>query len=1355
MDSPLESLRGEHPKIVAIRRQIEQLLSRHRGGRRFAPILILGETGTGKGLLARAIHQAGPRRRGPFTDVNCAAIPETLLEAELFGYERGAFTDARQPKPGLFQTAHGGTLFLDEIGLLPGMLQGKLLTVIEDGAVRRLGGTQAERVDVALIAATSVDLPRAVADGGFRGDLYHRLAVIVFELPRLRERGGDILPLAEHFLAHACTDYLLAPRTLAPDARDLLMAYPWPGNVRELANAMERVALLSDGDVIAASMLDFLTGTAPHARDALPEGSSSDAVGTGSLDDAVRARIQAALRDHDGGIRRTAQALGISRNSLRARMDRYGLRRPVAAVAARNVPAPPAVAPAPSRPVRWERRYLAFLRARFLPSSAADVARGLDVVHEKALAFGGRIEESGPMGAIVVFGLEPVDNAPSHAALAALAIQNAVAHHRGTSRATGEVVIAIDCDHHVVGYQDLTSSIAVDGKAATWSVLEDLVAVDRPGAIAVTEAVAPFLTRRFALERLIDSRRNAWRLVRREESPAARTRFVGRSAELDMLRQSAMRAERHHGQIVSVVGVAGVGKSRLIDELIQCLQGWHVLSAGGAAYARNTPYFALIELIKQYCDIREADAASDVRAKLAASLPREAGDPGPPIANLLGVLPADDAFLALDPPIRRRRIQDAIKQVLFAATTAQPLCLVVEDLHWVDSETQAVLDMLAEAIPASSILVLTSYRPEYHHGWGRRSYYTQVALDVLAPENVEELFGALLGTDATLEDLKRLLADRTGGNPFFIEECVRSLVETRVLVGQAGQYRRGQSRDVLAAPPTVEAAIATRIERLSDDERTVLRSAAVIGNDVRVAILRSVSGLSDDAFERILGGLRQAEFMYETRVHPELEYRFNHALTREVAFRGVPEQPRRVLHARIVAAIEAVYPDRLLEHAERLASHASDGEVWDKAVEYGWQAGAKAAAHSVHREAVAFFEHALGALQHLPESRARTERAIDLRCELRNSLLVLREGAGLLEHLRTAERLAESLGDRRRLGRVTSYMTRYFSAEGDFDQALACGRRALDIGDALEDAALQVETRFQLGREYYILGEYRAAMPLFAKNVEALQGDLRTKRFGLPFVASAGTRSWLVRCLAEQGEFADGMAHADEAVRIAEASDDALSLADARYCVGYLCLLRGDFAGAVAALERSIALVRSGNLRIIFSGTAAALGVAYARCGRLGQVLPLLEQVAKESDGERASQWMSLLSEAYLLAGQRDEALALTERALKVSDRRQRSFRGSVLQLRGEIALRRESPDAEEADAAYREALALATELGMRPLQAHCHLGLGRIGARRGQRAQAQAHLSAAVDLYRAMNMTFWLPEVESARSRCRDRSSA
>src|SRR5262245_30325733 len=362
MTTPLDALRGESPRIVAIRTQITQLLSRQPSARRLPPVLILGETGTGKGLLARTIHGAGPRRDKPFVDVNCAAIPETLLEAELFGYERGAFTDARQAKPGLFQAAHGGALFLDEIGLLPMALQSKLLTVLEDRVVRRLGSTRAEPVDVALIAATGVDLQRAVNEGSFRGDLYHRLAVISVELPPLRARGGDVVALAEHFLVRACADYGLAPRALTPGARDLLVAYRWPGHVRELANVIERVVLLSEADEITAEMLDFLS-VDDRARPEIQPGDSRSNASVDSRDDTLRARIETALRDNGGSIRRTATTLGISRNTLRARMDKYGLRHPDASTVSR---APRGSAsslrPPSAGAVQWERRHLAFLQ---------------------------------------------------------------------------------------------------------------------------------------------------------------------------------------------------------------------------------------------------------------------------------------------------------------------------------------------------------------------------------------------------------------------------------------------------------------------------------------------------------------------------------------------------------------------------------------------------------------------------------------------------------------------------------------------------------------------------------------------------------------------------------------------------------------------------------------------------------------------------------------------------------------------------------------------------------------------------------------------------------------------------------
>src|SRR5262245_31902322 len=227
MDELAEIL-GRSPAVEELRAQIRRLIALQPSGQRLPPVLLNGETGTGKGLVARVLHRASTRARGPFVDVNCAAIPETLLEAELFGFERGAFTDARHAKPGLFQTAHRGTLFLDEIGLLSDGVQAKLLKVIEDQMVRRLGGTRSEPVDVWLIAATSVALVAAAREGRFRHDLYHRLAVVTFTLPPLRTRGEDIVRLAEHFLAQACADYGIPRRELAADARAALLEYAWP-----------------------------------------------------------------------------------------------------------------------------------------------------------------------------------------------------------------------------------------------------------------------------------------------------------------------------------------------------------------------------------------------------------------------------------------------------------------------------------------------------------------------------------------------------------------------------------------------------------------------------------------------------------------------------------------------------------------------------------------------------------------------------------------------------------------------------------------------------------------------------------------------------------------------------------------------------------------------------------------------------------------------------------------------------------------------------------------------------------------------------------------------------------------------
>ena len=339
----LAEIPGDSPSIRLLREQLEHILKRAATVRRPPAILLRGETGTGKGLVARTMHRAGPCAAAPFVDVNCAAIPENLLEAELFGYERGAFTGANQAKPGLFQLAHRGMLFLDEIGTLTPALQAKLLKVLEEGVVRRLGATRAEPVDAWIVSATNEDLAEAMRARRFREDLYHRLALLSLELPPLRARGDDIAMLADRFLARACADYGLSTKTFARDARAALAAYAWPGNVRELGNVIERAALLTDDAIVTAAML-ALPVTAPGED--LPE---TEPAPSQSSREQMRAHLLEVLIETGWNISQTAVRLGVARNTVLARIERFGLKRSaVAAPAESREGAATHMAPAPA-----------------------------------------------------------------------------------------------------------------------------------------------------------------------------------------------------------------------------------------------------------------------------------------------------------------------------------------------------------------------------------------------------------------------------------------------------------------------------------------------------------------------------------------------------------------------------------------------------------------------------------------------------------------------------------------------------------------------------------------------------------------------------------------------------------------------------------------------------------------------------------------------------------------------------------------------------------------------------------------------------------------------------------------------
>jgi hypothetical protein len=355
------------------------------------------------------------------------------------------------------------------------------------------------------------------------------------------------------------------------------------------------------------------------------------------------------------------------------------------------------------------------------------------------------------------------------------------------------------------------------------------------------------------------------------------TRFVGRQQELAALQQALEQAGAGHGQVVAIVAEAGVGKSRLAYEFVHShdTQGWSVLESASVSYGKATPYFPVIDLLKRYSHIEDHDDTRTIRAKVTGqvlTLDETLQDTLPALLSLLDALPEDSPFLKLDPPQRRQRTLDALKRVFLRESQVQQQLLVFEDLHWIDSETQALLNSLVDSLPTARLLLLVNYRPEYQHGWGGKTYYTQLRLDPLPPVSAEELLQALLGDDASLKPLMQLLIARTEGNPFFLEESVRTLVETEVLQGEPGAYRLAQALPTIQVPATVQAVLAARIDWLPPEEKRLLQTAAVIGTEVPFALLQAIADLPEEAMHSGLAHLQAAEFVYEARLFPEREY---------------------------------------------------------------------------------------------------------------------------------------------------------------------------------------------------------------------------------------------------------------------------------------------------------------------------------------------------------------------------------------------------------------------------------------------------------------------------------------------------
>src|SRR5262249_2473392 len=589
---------------------------------------------------------------------------------------------------------------------------------------------------------------------------------------------------------------------------------------------------------------------------------------------------------------------------------------------------------------------------------------------------------------------------------------------------------------------------------------------------------------------------------------------------------------------------------------------------------------------------------------------------------------------------------------------------------------------------------------------------------------------------------KRLLVERTDGDPLFLEESVRALVETGALAGGRGGYRLTRSVDEVKMPVTVQAILAARIDRLTPEAKRLLQAAAVIGKDVPIPLLLAIADVPEPELRAELTRLQAAEFLYEVGLFPDLEYTFKHALTHEAAYQGLLHDRQRALHARITEAIERLSSERVAEQAERLAHHALHGGLWGKAVTYLRQAGLRALVQGAHREALVHLEEALGALRRLPVTRQMTELTIDIHVDLRNALSGLGDFERIGDHLHAAEVLARSLGDQPRLGALAALMVVSCVLAGDYDAAVGFGTEALAIARTRGDRAIEVATTSFLGIAHFVRGEFSDAVTFLERNA-ALEGELRTERFGGPVIHSAYSGAGLAEAFSELGRFDEAIGHAEAAVRIAEAADHPFTLHFAVVALGLAHLRRGDLPRATHVLERGLDLsINNDPYRRL---VAAALCIAYALAGRADEALRLVAGAVEESLNRpihfRPAFTLLCAGRAYLSAGRVDEADTHAREALARTRRLgARGNEAHALCLAGDVAL---ISGTEDAEGYYRQALALAEPRGMRPLVAHCHLGLGKLYRRTSNHAQAREHLDIATVMYREMGMKYWLGQAK------------
>jgi len=1027
------------------------------------------------------------------------------------------------------------------------------------------------------------------------------------------------------------------------------------------------------------------------------------------------------------------------------------------------------VAGDPSLPVDGERKTVTALFADLKGSTqlmealdpeeaGAIINPALRIMVAAVRRYEGYVVQSTGDGIFALFGAPAAyEDHPQRALYAALQMQREL-HEYGQRRAAEgarplEARVGVNTGEVVVRAVETGGKVEYTPIGHTANLASRLQTVAPAGSIAISEHTRKLCEGYFELRGLgsltvkgISAPINAYEVIgmgplRTHFQLAARrglTKFVGRERELEQMQRALELAMRGHGQIVAVMAEAGTGKSRLFYEFKATLPPiCKVLEAYSVSYGKSSAWLPALELLRDFFNIQDADDAASRREKIRATvttLDPALDDTLPYLFALLGIVEGPDPMAQTDPQIKRQRTLDAIKRIVLRESLNQPLVVIFEDLHWIDAQTQALLDLLADGLARTNVLLLVNYRPEYRHEWTNKSYYSQLRLDPLGGADGLAMLSALLGESVELNPLKRLIAERTGGNPFFIEEIVQALFDEGVLV-RDGAVKLTRSLSQLQLPPTAQGMLAARIDRLATEQKELLQTLAVIGRESSLGLMRQVVSDTDSQMERMLADLQAAEFIYEQPATTGVEYVFKHALTQEVAYHSMLIERRKHLHETTGQAMESLFAGQLDDHLTQLAHHYSHSDNVDKAVEYLGRVAQQAMQRCSYIEAIKYVSDGLDRLKTLPDNAERAGHELSLQITLGASLMTTKGWAvpEVEQAFSRARALCRRMGEVPQLAPVLYGIWAFYVVRGELQRAREIGTQLLTLAETIGNPIFVVAAHYTLGTTLYWMGELAASLTHFdelIRHYAPAQHRTMAALFGLdPGIVGVAYTSMNLRLMGFPDKALETI---ERAGRMARETAHSESLAWTLVIKCEVSEFRHETRQVRAEAEEAYTvceprgLVMQAALAKLFHGWALAFdGDPELGCSEIRDAFRAFSAPGLILGEAQAH---TILAGVYLYAGDAEKGLGSFEEPLTATKSEERNFAAELCRLRGELLLLRASTkrvDASaEAESLFRRAIQIAQKQSAKSLELRATVSLARLLERQVHRDEARAMLA-------------------------------